>query len=71
MPREAITYRDNLERINERFPGNEMLRIKDVCDFTGSDYRIVIRVYPFNVEHKISKATLARYMSPPYPSLPK
>lgn len=71
MPREAITYRNNLERINERFPDREMLRIKDVCDFTGSNYRKVRKVYPFNAEHKISKATLARYMSPPYPALPK
>lgn len=63
MPRETDSYRDNLERICERFPRKEMLNISDVCGFLGYGYKRAIREVPFR-NNSISKASLARFMSP-------
>lgn len=52
-------YRDNLSRILERFPGRELLNVKDVCLFTGMSYRTVKRRFPFQ-NCRITAATLAR-----------
>lgn len=38
MPREKEAYRDNLERLMERFPGKEVLSFKEVSQFTGMGY---------------------------------
>lgn len=60
--REKAAYRDNLERLNERFPNKELLTKKDVASFLGVCYRFVDKTYPFNGNY-ISKATLARALS--------
>ena len=62
MPREKPAYRDNLERITERFPGKEMLTVKDVCAFCGLNNRTVKKLFEFNNNY-ISVAKLAREMS--------
>ena len=62
MPREKESYRDNLERISEKFPSQELLTVKDVATFCGLDRRTVARLYSFKSCY-ISKAVLAREMS--------
>lgn len=59
MSREKEYYRDNLERITERFPNRELLTVKDVCSFTGLCYNTVRKRYPFKNNY-ITAATLAR-----------
>ena len=62
MSKEPESYRENLERIIEKFPEKEMLSKTDVARLTGLDHRTVARLYPFK-ENYISIATLARRMS--------
>lgn len=63
MPREKEDYRANLERIVERFPGKELLNIKEVMDFTGLSRNAVRKYFSFNAPAKTtSVATLAREM---------
>ena len=59
MPREKEGYRLNLERINEKFPEREMLRVCDVMSFTGWSRNSVKKRIPF-MDGYISKADLAR-----------
>ena len=51
--------RDTLERLDIAFPNNELLKIKEVCDYTGESYKTVIKKYPFK-QHRISKVAFAR-----------
>jgi hypothetical protein len=62
LPREKELFRDNLERLDKAFPGKEMLRIKDVQDYTGLRYEIVKKLFDFNGCY-ISKVKLARQLS--------
>ena len=63
VPREKLSYRDNLERLDESFPGREMLTVTDVSNFTGVCRRVAKKMFSFNQNNYISKATLAREMS--------
>ena len=45
MPREKEAYRDNLERIIERFPCKEILTYKDVCDCLKKDHKTVKKLF--------------------------
>ena len=63
MSREKASYRDNIERIKERFPDKEMLKIRDVAAFTGLHIDTVKKIFTFNEHRLISVATLAREMS--------
>lgn len=64
MPREKEAYRLNLERICDYFKDEgENLNVKQVCQFTGSNYETVKKLYTFNKCNKISKAKLAMEMS--------
>ena len=62
MAREKESYRDNIERISERFPGKEMLTVAEVVVYTGLDRRTVKKLFEFR-ENYISIAKLARGMS--------
>ena len=62
MAREKEAYRDNLERINERFPEKELLTKTDVATFLGVSTKFVSKYYQFKNNY-ISKATLARALS--------
>lgn len=64
MPREKESYRDNLERIIEVFPGKEILSVAEVVTFTGLNRGTVKKMFPFNEHNYISVATLASCMSP-------
>lgn len=69
MAREKECYRDNLQRLDERFPDKEILTVSDVAAWTGLDRRTVTRLYGdrfMGKKHKckyISKADLARAVS--------
>ena len=60
MPREKEGFRDNLERLNEKFPDKELLSRCDVADFLGIHRTTVARWFNFSVHGYISKVTLAR-----------
>ena len=60
--REKAGYRDNLERIKDRFPDKELLSKKDVAEFCGIRYETVVKMFPFKNNY-ISCATLARELS--------
>ena len=62
MAREKECYRDNLERIAERFPGKELLTVQDVVDYTGLNRKTVKRLFEFK-ENYISLVKLARCLS--------
>jgi len=63
MPRECEAYRDNLDRLEKRFPCKELLTIHDVLGFTGiKNFYTVKKLFPFQSNY-ISKATLARCLS--------
>lgn len=62
MPREKESFRDNLERINEKFPNQELLSKKEVAAYCGLDHRTVAKLFSFK-DCYISKAVLAREMS--------
>ena len=70
MPREKEAYRDNLERIMDRFPGKEVLTLQDVGAFTGMGYRAIKSSgIPFKAvggkrpSYIISIASFARWLS--------
>lgn len=42
MPREKESYRDNLERLMDRFPGKEILSFAEVTEYTGMGYRALM-----------------------------
>ena len=63
MPREKESFRDNLERLNERFD-HELLTVKEVAEFTGASRSSVLRWFTFHpITHRVSKADLARQIS--------
>ena len=62
MPREKETYRDNLERIIERYPGKEMLNVGEVVAYTGLNRSTVKKLFQFNHNY-ISIVNLARQLS--------
>ncbi len=60
MPLEKAGYRENLERIKERFPTKEILRPGEVAEFLGVSKRTVYRMFTFSQIGYISVASLAR-----------
>lgn len=71
MAREKVSYRDNLQRLDERFPDKEILSFLEVVEWTGLDRRTVTALYGDRFTGKkykckyISKADLARAVSSP------
>ena len=63
MPREKEAYRDNLERIIQAFPGQEVLTVHQVSKYLRRDPRTLKKVLPFKDGLGISIATLARILS--------
>lgn len=65
--REKECYRDNLARLDEMFPGKEMLTVADVAKLYGiADTRALIKHVKFvgtRWSRRVSKASLARQMS--------
>lgn len=64
MAREKKFYRDNLELLNTRFPGHDMLTVKEVMEVTGfqSRDRVMRHLGERFRGTLISKAALADWM---------
>ena len=64
MAREKEGYRENLEILNELFPGSVMLNMNQVMSVIGcADRRTLMRKIPKNWgDNRLSKVFLARYM---------
>lgn len=64
MGREKEGYRENLELLEQRYPGRLLLTIEEVMEVTGYTSRTTVQKYlgKFFVNHRISKAILARYL---------
>lgn len=63
MPREKEAYRDNLERICERYPGKELLSKTETAKFLGVTRVTVEKYVKFLDCGKVSVASLARQIS--------
>jgi hypothetical protein len=64
MAREKEGFRDNMERLNEKYPDHELLTVAEVMEFCGVSRNTVKRWFKFNpVTKRISKADLARAVS--------
>lgn len=63
MPREKEAYRDNLERIIEAFPGQEVIKTAQLAKWLKMDIRTVNKNFPIKKGIGISVATLARFLS--------
>lgn len=64
MAREKEGYRDNLELLNARYPGHDMLSFDEVKTVMGwTDTRTIKKYFGKYITcEKISKTALARYM---------
>ena len=62
MSREREGFRDNLERLDQKFPSTELLNVQDLVGFTGRDRRTVKEIFTFNKNY-ISKVEAARQLS--------
>lgn len=66
MAREKPTYRDNLDRLNAKFPDKEVLRYADIANYLNLSLSTVKRRYQgdYNPKiHGISKTVFASILS--------
>ena len=63
MPREKESFRDNLERLDQAFPGKELLSAADVAKYTGLHIQTVRKIFPIKPRIGIPKVVLARALS--------
>ena len=61
MEKEEV-FEKNMERLNEFFPGHELLNISDVARFTGRTNEAVKKFFNFKGNY-ISKVEVARTLS--------
>lgn len=62
MAREKEDYRANLERLNELYPGHEMLTVLETMKVMGYRSINTVKKYVPFTNSRVSKATLARIM---------
>ena len=62
MPKEKECFRDNLERLDEKFPNKEILTQKDCAEFLGKNKKTIKTRYGIDASG-ISKVKLARLLS--------
>lgn len=62
MSREREDYRNNIEQLNRLYPEKEMLTEAEVMQIMGYKSRVTAQKYVPFVNHRVSKATLARVM---------
>ena len=62
MPREHEDYRNNIEHLNRLYPDKEMLDVHEVTKVFGYKSIQTTRKHVPFVNHRVSKATLARIM---------
>lgn len=77
MPREKEGFREQLARLDELFPGQEVLTMNDVCKMLRTDRRTILRDKTFPVKkiggtpgsrefdgrYAVPKVGLARWMA--------
>lgn len=70
--REKADYRENLRRLDEKFPDSELLTLRQITEFTGLDGRTAKRVFERELmnagttkraSYLIAKTKLARLIS--------
>lgn len=59
MAREKVDYRDLLMRLDEAFPGRELLTREEIAAFLGVNPRTVKRRYDFPAG-RVTKTAIAR-----------
>ena len=62
MPREKELFRDNLQRLEEKFPEKELFNVKEVANYCGIDQRTAKNLFTFK-NNFISKIKLASELS--------
>lgn len=62
MPREKADYRDLLERLDEAFPGKELLTKQEIAGWMGISPQTVTRRYKWP-RGRITKTAVARAVS--------
>lgn len=62
MGRELANYRDILERLDEAYPGRELLTREEVAAFLGVNPRTVKRRYDFPAG-RVTKTMVARMVA--------
>ena len=60
MSREKLEYRDWMERLNESFPGRELIRKCEIAGFLGISKQTLGRRYELPPGQYVSKVALAR-----------
>ena len=68
MSRELPAFRDNLERLDVKFPDQELLNKKEIKEYLGISYQSIRRNMKLNEFGKMSKVVLARYLSQEWPT---
>lgn len=63
MPREKEMFRDNLERLDAAFPGQEMIRKGELAKWLGISARTLARIYDLGGGQYVTKVRAAREMS--------
>ena len=66
MAREKELFRDNLQRLDEKFPDRELLTLQDVRIFCGISDNTARKIFPFvkrGNRYFISKIKLASELS--------
>lgn len=66
MPREKELYRENLDRLDERFPGRDVLKYAEIAEVTGRSLRFVQKHFKKHYSPElagVSKTVLARILS--------
>lgn len=64
MPREKEAFRDQLQRLTEAFPGQEVLNAKEIAQYLHKDVRTVRQIFSFKKRLGISVVQMAREMLP-------
>lgn len=63
MAREKELFRDNLERLDEKYPGKEFFNWREAARLVGIDERTLMKYYRRGKEPFISKMRLASILS--------
>lgn len=66
MAREKELFRENLDRLEKRFPDKEVLKYEDIANYLGRSKRFVSEHFKQHYNKKIagiSKTVLARILS--------
>ena len=63
MPKEHPQYRDWMERLNEQFPGRELIRKSEVAAWLGVSLPTLRNRYDLPPGQLVSKVAIARAVS--------